>query len=115
VDVKAQKHSSDQSIKTIRRAKGMGSIPTQLTNPITIPAHSKVSLLLDQEYNTVAYPELTVSGGKSSSIQLTYAEALFTKQFEKGNRNEIEGKEIIGNHDIFIADVQDLSVFTAGY
>lgn len=94
----------DQSIKTIRRTTGMGSAPTQLTNPITISAHSKVSLLLDQEYNTVAYPELTVSGGKSSIIQLTYAEALFTKQFEKGNRNEIEGKEIIGNHDIFIAD-----------
>ena len=93
-----------QAIQKIRRVSGLADAPPQLSAALTVPAHSKVSILLDQEFNTVAYPELTVSGGTSATIQLTYAEALFNKNFEKGNRNEIEGKEIIGNHDVFIAD-----------
>src|SRR5690606_15115628 len=72
--------------------------------PLRISANSKVSILLDQTYNTVAYPELLVSKGKGAEVKLTYAEALYDKDFVKGNRNDIEGKEIIGNDDIFVAD-----------
>lgn len=72
--------------------------------PLLIPAHSQVSILLDQTYNTVAYPELLISKGKGAEIKLTYAEALYDKDFVKGNRNYIAGKEIVGNDDIFIAD-----------
>jgi alpha-L-rhamnosidase len=71
--------------------------------PFRVRPHSTVSLLLDQTYNTVAYPELVVSGGKGASVKLTYAESLF-KDGVKGNRNEIEGKKIIGNYDIFLPD-----------
>ncbi|HTR32017.1 MAG TPA: family 78 glycoside hydrolase catalytic domain [Puia sp.] len=72
--------------------------------PLRIPAHAKTTLLLDQTYNTVAYPELAVSGGKGSTIRLTYAESLVDKDGQKGNRGEIEGKSIRGNYDIFTAD-----------
>jgi alpha-L-rhamnosidase len=75
----------------------------QGNHPLHIPANRKVSLLLDQTYNTVAYPELIVSGGKNASIQLSYAEAL--QRFgQKNNRNYIEGKELIGNYDVFQPD-----------
>ena len=69
-----------------------------------IPAHANVSLLLDQSHLTTAYPELTVSGGAESTIRLTYAEALVDSQGVKGNRNEIEGKHIVGIFDEFLPD-----------
>jgi len=93
-----------QRIGKIARSTGISKIANFLTgNAFTIPAKSKVSILLDQTFNTVAYPELILSGGEGASVKLTYAEALF-KDGVKGNRNEIAGKEIIGNYDIFNPD-----------
>ncbi|HEV7347569.1 alpha-L-rhamnosidase C-terminal domain-containing protein [Telluribacter sp.] len=71
---------------------------------LTIPANSKGTILLDQTYLTNAYPHLLVSGGRGSEIKMTYQEALYDKDWKKGNRNEIEGKEIIGHYDIFQPD-----------
>jgi alpha-L-rhamnosidase len=71
---------------------------------LEIPAHSNASLLLDHSHLTTAYPELTVTGGAKSSIRLTYAEALFDDKGEKGNRNEIAGKHIVGIFDEFLPD-----------
>ena len=65
-------------------------------SPVEIPAHSKVTLLLDQAHLITAYPQLTVSGGAQSTIRLTYAEALFDGNGQKGNRNEIADKNIVG-------------------
>jgi alpha-L-rhamnosidase len=69
-----------------------------------IPAHATVSLLVDQSQLTTAFPELTVSGGAKSTIRLTYAEALVDSKGEKGNRNEIAGKHIVGIYDEFLPD-----------
>ncbi|MBI2282360.1 MAG: alpha-L-rhamnosidase [Bacteroidetes bacterium] len=69
-----------------------------------IPAHQTVSILFDQSYNSVAYPELLVSKGKGSSVTMTYAEALFDKNGVKGNRDDINGKTIKGNYDVFLPD-----------
>jgi len=69
-----------------------------------IPANQKLTILIDQGILTTAYPELTVSGGKSSQIKLIYSEALFDSEGDKGNRNEIEGKQIKGYADIFLPD-----------
>lgn len=71
---------------------------------LIIPANRKISILFDQTFNTTTYPELNVSGGKGSTIKISYAEALFDKEGKKGNRNEIEGKVLIGNYDIFMPD-----------
>ena len=71
---------------------------------LEIPSHSTVSVLLDQSHLTTAYPELTVSGGARSTIRLTYTEALVDSQGVKGNRNEIEGKHIVGIFDEFLPD-----------
>lgn len=71
---------------------------------LEIPAHTKATLLVDQSHLTTAYPEVTVSGGTGSTIRLTYAEALVNDKGEKGNRNEVAGKHIVGIFDEFVPD-----------
>ncbi len=94
-----------QHFPIIRKMSGMALNSNFLSGKsVVIPAHSMVSILIDQTYNTVAYPELIVSKGKDALIQQTYAESLFTKDRLKGNRNEIEGKKIFGNYDLFRPD-----------
>src|SRR4029077_12106235 len=72
--------------------------------PLAIPANQKVTLLLDNAELTTAFTNLVVSGGKDATIRVTYAEALKDAKGEKGNRNEIAGKQIIGVYDEYIAD-----------
>ena len=86
------------------RASGV-QLPADFpTSGLEIPAHSNVILLLDSAHLTTAYPELTTSGGANSTIRLTYAEALINTAGEKGNRNEIDGKHILGIFDEFLPD-----------
>jgi alpha-L-rhamnosidase len=95
-----------QRIIAVRRAEGIKTDARFLTgkHQLTIPPHQKVSILLDQTFNTVAYPELLVSKGKGAMIKMTYAEALVDQNGNKKNRNEIEQMHIQGNYDVFIAD-----------
>lgn len=95
-----------QRIPAVRRAEGMDVNADFLggKKPLTIPANKTVSILLDQTFNTTAYPELLVNGGKGTVVKMTYAEALFDKNNQKGNRDEITGKHIIGNYDVFQMD-----------
>ncbi|MFZ9331000.1 MAG: alpha-L-rhamnosidase N-terminal domain-containing protein [Chitinophagaceae bacterium] len=113
-----------QRISTVRRSEGLevGSDFLAGNQPLIIPANRKVTILLDQSYNTVAYPQLIVSKGKHASIKLSYTEALLVdtnsakykgvnvngpqrrKDFQKGNRNDVDSKLVIGNYDVFIAD-----------
>ncbi len=83
---------------------------------LRIPAHSKVSILFDQDHHTTGFPELKYSKGKGAGIKITYAEALYKKRntdskvahFDisdlKGNRNILEGKEIQGYYDLLFPD-----------
>jgi len=71
---------------------------------LTIPANQKVTLLLDQGTLTTGYPELLTSKGKGSRIKMIYSEAMYDSKGIKGNRNEIEGKQIKGYADIFLPD-----------
>src|SRR5205814_3136301 len=79
--------------------------------PFVVPAHARVSLLLDNSHLTTGYPELTVSGGTGASARLTYAEALVDEKGEKGNRNQIANKHIVGIFDEFVTDGADRRVF----
>jgi hypothetical protein len=72
--------------------------------PVTVSANSKVKLLIDQNELTTAYPVLNFSRGRKSTIKLTYAESLFDSSGNKGNRNDIENKQITGNYDVIICD-----------
>ncbi len=69
-----------------------------------VPPHTNATLLLDRKELTNAYLELVVSGGRDAHIRLTYAEALYDQNGNKGNRNETGGKEILGVFDELVAD-----------
>jgi hypothetical protein len=72
--------------------------------PTTIPANAKATILLDRRALVAAYPELVFSGGKGARVRLTYQEALVKDRFTKGNRNEIEGKRMVGLMDEILPD-----------
>ncbi len=72
--------------------------------PVTIGANRHVHLLLDRKTLTTAYPQLTVSEGKGSSIRLTYAEALYDEKQQKGDRDEVGNRQALGYHDDFLPD-----------
>ncbi|WP_158551406.1 alpha-L-rhamnosidase C-terminal domain-containing protein [Rhodohalobacter sp. SW132] len=93
-----------ERILELRRTEGIAMNGGFLegTEPLEVPADSRVVLLVDQTYIINAYPVLIVSGGRDAEIRLIYAEALREADNTKGNRNEIEGKEILGFHDSFI-------------
>jgi 3',5'-cyclic AMP phosphodiesterase CpdA len=70
-----------------------------------IPARSRVTVLLDQEYLTTGYPELTISGGKGATVSIGYAESLYLPgQRNKGNRDDVENKRFVGYQDVFLSD-----------
>ncbi len=77
---------------------------SSLSVKMFFPPKTKTSILIDQKILVNAYPTLTTSGGKGAKITLTYAEALYDKDRKKGNRNEWEGKEIMGIQDRFSPD-----------
>lgn len=95
-----------QRISNVRRATGISVSNDFLDgkHALTIPADTTVTILLDQGFNTVAYPEFVLGQGKGANVKVTYAEALFAKDGSKGNRNVINDKEIKGNYDIFLPD-----------
>jgi alpha-L-rhamnosidase len=103
----------EQFFSVIRRTYG-GRVPDGFLSgktKWTVPANSKITVLIDQANLTTGYPELSVSKGKGSSIKLTYSESLFDSKGVKGNRNEIEGKTILGYSDYFIPDGNNERLF----
>lgn len=100
---------SRQRIPALRRSEGIEENDGFLdgSEPLEIPAESRAVLLLDQSFITNAYPVLKISGGNEAEIKMIYAESLRHPDNSKGNRDIIEGKDILGFHDIFIADGGD--------
>jgi hypothetical protein len=106
-----------QRIFKLRSAVGM-DVPAEFPGkkvPVTIPANTTVTLLLDQTFETNAYITFNFSGGKDAGISLGYAEALYDKGSRgtrKSNRDEVEGKDFIGRIDSLIANGSDGQSFT---
>ncbi len=99
-----------QSAGVIRRSAGLSKQPTSM--PVTIPANTTCSILLDQQQLTTAFPELFVSGGAGSKIKVTYAEAVFNDSQNKGHRDSIRNRTIHGVYDWFIPDGGKSRMFT---
>ncbi len=72
--------------------------------PITVPANTELHLMLDRRTLTTAYPQLTVSGGKGAHIRLTYAEALYDENKQKGDRDAVGDRTALGLTDSFLPD-----------
>lgn len=95
-----------QKFGSVRRASGT-TVPVGFLEGKaiwTIPALTKAIVLIDQNNLTTGYPELLVSKGNGSNIRMTYSESLFDSKGQKGNRNEVEGKNIRGYSDYFLPD-----------
>ncbi len=106
---------SYQPITVMRKASGIEMSPA-LKLPLTIPAHKKVIILLDQTHETNAYPTINFSGGKGAGVSLGYAEALYDKGTHftrKSNRNEVEGKEFRGLIDTLISNGSNGQTYTS--
>ena len=95
-----------QRLAQVRRAQGVQPAAGFLEGraPLTVPAHTRATVLLDQGFETSAFPQLTVSGGQGSRVALGYAEGLFDARGGKGNRNEIVNRELVGTGDEFHPD-----------
>ncbi len=109
-----------ERLSEVRRTEGARIDASGIISgePVTIPANSRVSLLLDNGHLTKGYPVLSVTGGDQSNIRITYSEALFAKDDEGGltsrkrHRDRVDGMEIQGVYDIFIADGGDERIFS---
>ena len=74
------------------------------SSSVSVPPSTHVHILLDRKTLTTAYPFLTVSGGKGSTIKLVYCEALYDKQLHKGDRDEVGERQALGITDTFLPD-----------
>ena len=108
-----------QRFGIIRKSEGIEKNENFIkgTGSLEIFPWSKVSILIDQNYLTTAYPELLFSGGDGAKITITYMEAPFiniAKEY-KGNRNEVDGKIIHGIYDIILPDGGDKRLYRPLY
>ena len=71
---------------------------------VTIPAHSSVTILIDHATVLSAFPELEVSGGKDAVVRMAFTEALYDSKQERGNRNEIADRIVVGLTDEYLPD-----------
>lgn len=109
-----QMELKQQRLARLRKAEGIvipASFPSTRT-AVTIPPNTAATLLLDQDFLTNAYLTLLFSGGKNSVITVGYQEALYAKFPIKGNRNEIDGKRLVGRKDIIVSDGSEYQQFT---
>ncbi len=114
-----------ERFSAVRKAEGVSCPADFLRKPVsfTIPANTSVRLLLDNSRLTTGYFSLLFSKGKAAEITIGYAEALYedqvsatTKSYSlnvKGNRNEVEGKRLIGYEDKLVADGGESRLFTS--
>ncbi|RYE13628.1 MAG: alpha-rhamnosidase, partial [Sphingobacteriales bacterium] len=99
-----QRELTRQYITVVRKFSGM-DLPSPAPKnplPLTIPANKKVVILLDQTFETNAFPTIKFSGGTGAGISLGYAESLFepgTNFSKKPNRDVVTGKVFRGLTD----------------
>lgn len=80
--------------------------------PVTIPANTQATLLIDAGAVQAAYPELTIGGGRGAEIRLTYTEALYgPDKNHLHDRAQIAGGTALGLTDTFRADGSPHRIF----
>ncbi|GAB3534106.1 hypothetical protein GCM10027443_20720 [Pontibacter brevis] len=111
---------SPQRLASVRRATGIAAPKNfpQKAAAFTVPAHTKATLILDQGFETTAFPILTISAGQGATVAVRYAESLFVDEGKsvagtknKGNRDKVEGKVFIGYEDRFTSDGGEARTF----
>jgi len=86
---------------TVKLPKAFLSTPTS----VTIPAHTKATILIDNKQETNAYVHLSFGRGRDAELSLTYSECLWDdEKGAKSNRNVVEGKLMRGVKDSIISN-----------
>lgn len=98
-DMTYQKSDSGRVVRT--DLPGALAFPAQA---VSVPAHTRARILLDQGTMIAAYPALSVAGGKGATIRMTYSEALYDAQGKKGQRDEVGDRVAKGLFDTLTAD-----------
>lgn len=76
--------------------------------PFVIPAHTTAHILIDAGRVMAAYPEFSVSGGSGSTIEATYAEALYDADRRRlADRAAVGDGRALGLKDTFKPGGQD--------
>ncbi len=115
-----------EKFQALRKSPGIiiDSVDFEKKVKLVIEPNQKASILLDMGQLTTAFPVLKFSGGKNSTIKITYAEALFLKgqkdqngKFikegqKKGNRNVVDDKLMIGYYDVIVPDGKQENEFS---
>ncbi len=104
--------------KEVRRASGIPVSQDFIreTGRLVIPGGIKATMLINNGTEILGYPEMLVSGGKDAKIQAMYAENLIVRhKAPKGNRNDVDGKRLVGIKDVFIPDGGDNRLFKPLY
>lgn len=87
---------------------GSDNFPEQ---PVSVPPHRHVEILLDRQTMISGYPVLTVSGGVAAHIRIGCTEALYDANAKRGNRNDVGNRRVLGLFDEFIPDGGSHRVF----
>lgn len=101
-----QRELTYQRLLSTRRSDKVnvpGKFPAERAS-FQVPSNTTATILLDQTFYTNAYPTLIFSGGKNTTITITYAEGLYDEKGAKNNRNAVEGKTISGRQDIITSN-----------
>jgi alpha-L-rhamnosidase len=70
------------------------------TGAFSVAPHSRHEVIYEAAVYTIAYPVLTLEGGRDATVTLTYAEAL-TRDGLKGVRDERDGADVVGFSDVY--------------
>ena len=104
-----QMEETQMRLQKICKVEGIENVSNFISgkDPFTIPANTKCRIFIDNGFQTTAYPILKIDGGKGSVIDVKFGEALFDKNNQKANRNDVEGRDFEHRRlqmDTFISD-----------
>lgn len=93
---------------TLKLPKTFLNAPTS----ITIPAHTKATILIDNKQETNAYVHLAFGYGRDAEMSLTYSECLWDDtKGTKSNRNVVNGKLMRGVKDSIISNGKERQIY----
>lgn len=72
--------------------------------PLRLPANTEQFVLLDLGNYACVYPELSIRGGAGAHVRMQWAESLYDRGQEKGNRSHVLDKFMRGPSDWLHAD-----------
>ncbi|MEI6519027.1 MAG: alpha-L-rhamnosidase C-terminal domain-containing protein [bacterium] len=76
---------------------------------VIIPPHTTRWVVIDLDEYYSAYPSISTIGGAGTKVIVTWAEALYDKDYKKGIRGEIDGKRMDGTCDKWVLNGEKMT------